>query len=152
MSINWDDFFMEMCHTISKKSKDTVTKLGSVIVGPDNEVRSIGYNSFPRGINDYVPIRFERPEKYNWFVHAEANAIFNAARMGTPIKDCKIYIPWHPCNTCMMGIIQSGIYEVIIEDSTIPDRWRDLFTVSAVMANEAGVNIRVLERESINKE
>lgn len=43
----WDDFFVSMAKLTATKSKDRSRKIGAVIVGPDNEVRSIGYNGFP---------------------------------------------------------------------------------------------------------
>ena len=68
---SYDELFMNMAYLAAMKSKDIKTHVGAVIVGPDNEVRSLGFNSFPRGINDNVLERQERPEKYNWFAHSE---------------------------------------------------------------------------------
>jgi len=77
--IDWQDYFIGIANQVKLKSKDKNTQIGAVIVGEDNEVVSTGYNSFPRGIDDDVPERQERPEKYHWFEHAERNAIYNAA-------------------------------------------------------------------------
>ena len=140
--------FLQISHTIAKRSKDPSTQLGAVIVGPDHEIRSTGYNCFPRGIDDEVPERYERPEEYKWVEHAERNAIYNAARMGTPLKDCIIYVPWFPCTDCARAIIQVGIVEVVIEDTEVPDRWREDFTRSLQMFSEAGVNVRRLNSEA----
>ena len=68
--------FYEMANLVAKKSKDQSTQIGAVIVGPDNEIRSTGYNSFPCGINDDLQERQERPEKYYWIEHAERNALY----------------------------------------------------------------------------
>jgi dCMP deaminase len=73
--ISWDQYFMSMAYLVSMKSKDKSTKVGCVIVGPDNEVVSTGYNSFPRLLNDNVAARSERPLKYMFIEHAERNAI-----------------------------------------------------------------------------
>ncbi len=51
---DWDQYFIKMAQLISTKSKDPSTKVGCVIVGPDNEVRSTGYNGFPRGVRETV--------------------------------------------------------------------------------------------------
>jgi len=72
---DWDARFMNLARHISEWSKDRSTKVGVVIVGPENEVRALGYNGFPRGIDDDAPDRHERPEKYLWVEHAERNAI-----------------------------------------------------------------------------
>ena len=80
--MNWTEYFLNIAETVKLKSKDKRTQIGAVIVGRDNEIVSTGYNSFPRGIDDEVDERQVRPEKYYWIVHAEMNAILNAARIG----------------------------------------------------------------------
>src|SRR5271157_1245793 len=86
----WDQYYLEICKVVSCRSKDPNTQIGCVIVGPNHEIRSTGYNSFPRGIRDDVPERLARPAKYLWIEHAERNAICNAARAGTATEG------WHP--------------------------------------------------------
>jgi len=80
--MNWDEYFINIAEQVKLKSKDNNTKIGVVLVGKNNEIVSTGYNSFPRGINDDVAERQEKPEKYFWFEHAERNCIYNAARIG----------------------------------------------------------------------
>ena len=63
----WKDYFVSIAEQVKEKSKDIKTKIGAVIVGKDNEILSTGYNSFPRGLNDNVVQRQERPEKYFFF-------------------------------------------------------------------------------------
>lgn len=136
-----DQNFLEMCKVIAKRSRDPSTKVGAVIVGPDNEIRSTGYNCFPRGINDNVEERFERPEKYHWFEHAERNAIYNAARVGVPLDNCRIYIPWLPCIDCARAIVQVGIRYIITENIEPPDRWKDSIRRSMELFTEAGISL-----------
>lgn len=62
--MEWDEYFINIAEQVKLKSKDEKTQIGVVIVGKDNEIVSTGYNSFPRGINDNVNERQERPEKY----------------------------------------------------------------------------------------
>ena len=80
--MNWDEYFINIAEQVKLKSKDKNTQIGVVIVGKDNSIVSTGYNSFPRGIDDNIDERQEKPEKYFWFEHAERNAIYNAARIG----------------------------------------------------------------------
>lgn len=116
MSASWDRYFLGMAQYVAGKSQDRSTKIGCVIVGPDNEIRSTGYNGFPRGLNDALETRHERPEKYLWTEHAERNAIYNAARMGTALKNCRAYVSSSfVCMDCARGLVQSGINEVICE-------------------------------------
>ena len=64
--MDWDEYFFGISDAIRAKSKDESTKVGCVIVGPNHEIRSTGYNSFPRGVIDSLPERQERPLKYSW--------------------------------------------------------------------------------------
>lgn len=146
MSINWDEYFMMVVNTIKQKSKDKATKVGAVIVGPDNEIRSVGYNGFPRGVDDNIEVRHERPEKYLWTECAERNAIYNAARMGTALKGCRIYIDTIPCTNCARGIVQVGINEVIVNSLTIP-RWEENQRKSLEILAEGKVPWRVIKTE-----
>jgi len=144
-NVDWDSFFMSMVYLVASRSKDAKTHVGAVIVGQNNEVRSVGYNSFPRKINDNVPERQERPEKYYWFAHAEANAIANAALVGTPIKNCKLYTNGVPCSSCALIVINSGISEIIVDkywDDLNSELWREQAERSLVMFDEAGVKVR----------
>lgn len=141
---SWDDTWIELAQLIAKRSKDQSTKIGCVIVGPDNDVRTTGYNCFPRGLNDNNQERQMRPEKYVWFEHAERNAIYNVARRGgAPLKDCTIYISsLIPCSDCARALIQTGIKEVVVKSIEVTDRWLEDMTRSAVMLDEAGVLLR----------
>ena len=111
--MDWDTYFMEMATLVSTKSKDRSTQVGCVIVGPNREVRTTGYNGFCRGIDDDVEERHERPEKYLWSEHAERNAIYNAARNGIRIEDCTAYTTVFPCADCARGLIQSGVVRIV---------------------------------------
>lgn len=151
--IEWDDYFMTMVYLVAMRSKDKSTHVGAVIVGPDNEVRSVGYNSFPRHINDDLPERQERPEKYFWFSHAERNAIYNAAMVGTPIKGCRMYTNGIPCNDCAWGILNSGIAEVIIDaawDRGNYAQWIEHAERTKVMFKEADVKLRFWEGDLLD--
>jgi dCMP deaminase len=144
--VNWDDYFMGLAGFVSKKSKDRSTKVGCVIVGPDNEIRTTGYNNFPRGVNDDVKERHQRPEKYFWTEHAERNAIYAAARVGTPLKGCRAYLPWFPCMDCARALVQSGIVEVVgIRPDTTDAKWGADFVRAEALFAEAGVGLRYVD-------
>jgi dCMP deaminase len=139
---------MSMLDVIASRSKDKHTKVGCVVVGPDNEIRSTGYNSLPSGVDDSRSERFERPEKYKWFEHADRNAIYNAARMGVSLNNCRMYLPFFPCIECTRGIIQVGINEVIIDQNKVEERmvindsiYNEQNKISEEMLNEAGVKL-----------
>lgn len=140
---NWDSYFIGLAKLVATRSKDRSTKVGCVIVGPDNEIRSTGYNGFPRGVYDDAPERHERPAKYLWTEHAERNAIYNAARAGIALKGCRAYLAWFPCMDCARAIVQSGIIELIANEPDLNDpKWGKEFDDALQMFAEAGVAIR----------
>ena len=141
----WDDYFMAMLPLIAERSHDPNTKTSCVIVGPDHEIRSTGYNGFPRGIQDAIPERLERPEKYFWIEHAERNAIYNAARVGIPLKSCTLYLSWLPCMDCARGMIQAGITRLVVDkeehERHRSPKWEPDFARVGTLLNEAGVSL-----------
>ena len=146
--VNWDDYFMSMAYFIAIKSKDNSTHIGAVVVGPNHEVKSTGYNGFVRGLKDDVALRQERPEKYFWFEHAERNAIYNATLNGTSLRGCTIYINGVPCMDCARGIVQSGILEVVVDkewEKNNPPEWAKHAEKSILMFEEVGVKLRYWE-------
>jgi dCMP deaminase len=60
MSISWENYFFNICEEVRRKSKDHSVKVGCVIAGPDNEIRSTGFNGFPRGVDEDEPALKER--------------------------------------------------------------------------------------------
>lgn len=151
---NWDQLYITMCYLVGMRSKDPHTHVGSIIVDSDNVLVSTGYNSLPRGIDaDKNNLRLSREagEKYFWIEHAERNAIYNAARRGTTLKGCKLYVPWTPCTDCARGIVQTGISEVIIHqngqdfyDKNTNGKWLESYKKTTSMFLEAGVKQRFI--------
>lgn len=145
--MDWDQYFLVIATAVASKSKDLSTDVGCVIVGPDHEIRSTGFNGFPRGCRDDVEDRKERPLKYVYTEHAERNAIYNAARNGVPLNWCTMYITHAPCTKCARGIIQAGIKEVKYPNYNSfegrDDLMEDLRTANGLLL-EAGVAVNLL--------
>jgi len=141
--MNWTEYFLALAEQVKLKSKDQSTQIGAVIVGEDNEVLSTGYNSFPRGMDDSKKERQERPEKYFWFEHAERNAIYNAARVGTKLKGSTIYLTSGlPCMDCARGIVNSGIKTVYCKEvctTKNKEKWEESQKKSLQLLLECGV-------------
>lgn len=149
----WDHRFFSMAQLIGSWSEDKSRQIGSVIVGEAKELRSIGFNGLPRGISANVDYRHskENGEKYHWFEHAERNAIYNAARAGISTSGCEIYSTLFPCSDCLRAIIQSGI--IVLNTYVPPENdsfFKRSFEVSLEMAQEAGLKIRVFEKNMMN--
>lgn len=143
MSNKWDIRFLELAKHISGWSKDPSTKVGCVVVGEDREIRSTGFNGFPRGISDDNDRLTDREKKYPLICHAEENAIMHAARIGVSLKGSTAYVTWPPCSRCARSLIQAGIKEVVYSTTEdIPERWLDDFNISTGMLEEANVVVR----------
>jgi len=172
--MNWDEYFIYMLDSIKKKSKDRSTQVGAIIVGQNHNILSTGFNGFARGVAEYerdiwgkiytrleeieklkdIETRHTRPDKYLWTVHAEANAIYNAARHGVALDGSRIYIDWYPCARCAGAIIQSGIINIIIDyrngserETYWNERWKDDMDISKTMLKEAKIKVHKFTKE-----
>jgi len=145
---HWDSRFLGLATLVSTWSKDQSSKVGACIVGPNREIRSVGYNGMCRGVDDEVPERHERPLKYKWFEHAERNAIYNAVSHGTSVSGCVIYVTHPPCCDCARGIIQSGIISAFWfqPSADMLERWANDFRITRTMFREAGVRFVEVSR------
>jgi dCMP deaminase len=156
MSDRWDRHFLRLALEHARMSKDPNTRVGAVIVGPDREPRSDGFNGFPRGIIDSPGRLLDREVKNRLMVHAEMNAILNAARIGTPTKGCTLYLActddtgmvWAgpPCTRCTVEIIQAGIIEIIaFRKKPVPSKWHEDLAFARELIHEAGIAYRELD-------
>lgn len=133
--LNWTEYLMGFAKHAALKSKDT-TQVGAVLT-LGNRVLLTAYNGPPAGVIDR-PERRERPAKYLYASHAEANAVAFAARSGIRTAGCTMYVTHHPCASCARSIIQAGIACVVIGPGTTsmpPDE----VLAAAEMFNEAAV-------------
>lgn len=149
----WDRHFLQLCVDTARMSKDPSTRVGSVIVGPDREIRSTGFNGFPRGVADTAERLHDRDMKLRLVVHGEMNAVLAAARVGVPLKGCTLYLAatddsgmvWGgpPCTRCTVEIIQAGIAEIVSwPPKAVPSRWHADLEVSRGLLSEAGITYR----------
>jgi dCMP deaminase len=146
----WIDYFMSIATIVSFRSIDPSTKVGCVIVNQENSILSTGYNGPPRGmLDENVPT--ERPEKYSFFSHAEINAIANAARHGTSLRNSTFYVTTPPCDVCFRSVINSGAVKLIYGPVNTSEKDRYNFTVTERMAKECGVELISYEKLTGNK-
>lgn len=136
----WHKRYVNLAEYIAQWSKDPSTKTGSVIVRPDNTIASVGYNGFPRGIEDKADLLYNREEKYKRVIHCEMNAILNARER---VDGYTLYNwPGQSCERCAVHVIQAGIIRVV-SPYDIPDgmksRWADSWKITEELFTEAGV-------------
>lgn len=137
--MDWQTYFMGFAKHAALKSKDS-TQVGAVLVGPDGEVRLTGFNGPPRGVRDLAERR-ERPAKYLFTSHAEANLIAFAAREGIRTSGCKVYVTHLCCSGCARSLIQAGIVEVVAGDGKTSMPTAE-FEAAISMLDEAHVSLR----------
>ena len=143
---SWDEYFMEMAELARKRSTCLRRGVGAVIV-KDNRVIATGYNGVPRGIRhceetgclrQQLNVPSGKMHELCRGLHAEQNAIIQAARLGVSIDGATLYCTHQPCVICTKMIINAGIKRVVIKE-TYPDE------LAQEMAAEAGLVIDVLE-------
>lgn len=112
MRPDWTDYFLGLAKVISQRSHDIHTQHGCVITDTNNRILGVGYNGFPRGLDDSV-LPKDRPNKYSWMIHAEKNALSNCVvRPDNGIA----YVTGQCCNNCIMSLWQEGIQTVYMID------------------------------------
>lgn len=142
----WDGFYLGMAQYIATASKDPSTKVGAVIVRPNNTVISVGYNGFPRGMSDAPELYEDRETKYSRIVHAEMNAILNAHG---PVDGCTLYCTFIPCDRCAVFVVQAGITRVVSPEPSpeLAERWGPSLAATRAIFQEAGVMMTTLSSE-----
>ena len=127
MNKTWQLRFLELAEQISFWSKDPSTKVGAVIVSADRQILSTGYNGFPQRIKDSDEFLNDRDMKYPLMVHAELNAILNAAKNGVNINNAWLFVSGLPvCDNCAKHVAQSGITMIVQRElGPMQNRWKE---------------------------
>lgn len=143
------EMFMRLVYLVAEYSKDR-TKIGAVLVRDQNIIAS-GYNGFPRKVMDYNSRYKDAETKYAFVVHAEANAILSAARLGVNTLDSTLYTCSLPCSECTKSIIQAGIKKIVCHaqypNHSHNEKWIKSFEISKTMIGEAGVHLSWFDKK-----
>tara|TARA_B100001989_G_C24535695_1_gene464226 strand:+ start:1692 stop:2180 length:489 start_codon:yes stop_codon:yes gene_type:complete len=106
--LKWDQYFIAIALLASKRSTCSRLNVGCVIV-KDNRILATGYNGFLRGA-PHISRVVDNHEQFT--VHAEQNAICDAAYRGVALNSSIAYVTHYPCLTCLKLLIASGIKEI----------------------------------------
>ena len=106
--ISWDDYFMKAATLASIRSPCERLKVGCVLV-KNNRLISMGYNGFLAGTDHRSIIRWGHEQAT---IHAEINAITDAAKRGVSIDDSVAYITHYPCINCFKALASSGVKKI----------------------------------------
>ncbi len=122
MRPGWDEYFMGIAEVVASRSVCLRHKIGAVIVNEDRQILSTGYNGPPRGLRHCSDrggcIRAKNGvvsgtrQEYCFGLHAEQNAIVQAAREGIRLLGSTLYCTYKPCSLCARMIVNAGIREV----------------------------------------
>lgn len=132
-------------------SKDPSKKVGAIFLAPHSlQVKTFGYNGFPRDIDETLESRWVKPAK-NFFVeHAERNGIYNACRHGTPLENSICIVTMFPCAECARALIQVGVKCVVSVEPNIEDEtWGEQFKKSLLMFAEANISVIYLHESEV---
>lgn len=141
--VSWDEYFMDIADIVKTRSTCMRRQVGAVIV-KDNRIITTGYNGAPSGCLHCTEIgtcfrqenNIPSGERHEMCraLHAEQNAIIQAARIGNTTDGATIYVTDQPCVICAKMCINAGIKRIVYAKS-YPDE------LSLQMLNEAGIEL-----------
>jgi dCMP deaminase len=143
---DWNSYFMEIAGIVAKRSTCIRRRVGAVIV-KDKRILSTGYNGAPSGLDHCVDLGCLREakqvpsgERHELCrgLHAEQNAIVQAAYHGVPIKGALVYCTHLPCSICIKMIINAGIEQVLYLEGYPDD-------LAASLIKESGIIVKRVE-------
>ncbi|MDW7671944.1 MAG: cytidine/deoxycytidylate deaminase family protein [Bacillota bacterium] len=148
MRPDWDHYFMEMAEVVAKRSTCLRRQVGAVLV-KDRRILASGYNGAPSGMShcaetgclrQQLNIPSGKQHEMCRGLHAEQNAIIQAALHGTSIKDSLLYVTHQPCVICAKMMINAGVKTVIMKGS-YPD------ALAESMLQDAGIILTLLDNQ-----
>ncbi|OWZ84593.1 deoxycytidylate deaminase [Natranaerobius trueperi] len=146
---NWDTYFMEIASTVKKRSTCLRRQVGAVLV-KDRRILATGYNGAPQNVShcsetgclrEQLQVPSGQRHEICRGLHAEQNAIIQAALHGISTLNSVLYTTDHPCSSCAKIAINAGVKE-IVTDRDYPDQ------LSQDILQEAGINIRRYSNDS----
>lgn len=146
--LSWDEYFMQMAELTAKRSTCLRRHVGAVIV-KDRHIIATGYNGAPRGLShcgerggclrQKMQIPSGQRHELCRALHAEQNAIIQAATLGQSIEGGTIYITHQPCVICAKMIINAGLSSIVVREGYPDDLAKEIL-------DEAGLEIVMLEK------
>ena len=146
---SYEEYFMEMAHVVAKRSTCLRRQVGAIIV-KDKHILSTGYNGAPKGLKHCSEIGCLRAEhdvpsgerhEICRGLHAEQNAIIQAAVFGISIKESVLYCTNTPCVVCVKMLINAGVGEIIYTGDYPDD-------LAKKMLSESNIKLRKFKNTS----
>lgn len=140
---------MEIAHVVAKRATCERRLVGAVIV-LDRRILTTGYNGAPHGLPHCIDVGCKIVDGHCLrTLHAEQNAIVQAALNGVSTRSASVYVTCQPCNACAKMIINAGIERVVFEGDYPDDFARELFAQAGtelVRFTSAGAELLELPR------
>jgi dCMP deaminase len=139
-----DEYFMEMAQLVSSRSTCLRRKVGAVIV-KEKRVLSTGYNGSPKGTRHCeelgcIRVKLNVPSGTRHElcrgVHAEQNAVTQAAYFGVSVDGATIYTTTYPCSMCAKILINAGIKEIVYSEGYADDLSKELLSEADIKLRE----------------
>lgn len=146
---SWTNYFLGLAKVVSQRSHDIHTQHGCIITDQSHRILGVGYNGFPRNVDDNL-LPTSRPDKYNWMIHAERNALSNCVvRPDNGIA----YVTGQCCNDCIMALWQEGVGTVFMAknhgthlfDENAQNRFDTFVQLSGIKINYIDANLSWLK-------
>lgn len=145
----WDRRYVGLAREVASWSKDPSTKVGAVLVRPNNSVASTGFNGFPPGADDSPELYADRGYKYQHIVHAEINAL---NFLGSPATGFTVYTSFPCCPDCVEALGRAGVRRAVSPPLPVEGKppewvefWRGLLRESREVAARYGLLIEEVE-------
>lgn len=141
---SWDEYFMTIAHQVATRSTCVRRKVGAVLVR-DKRILATGYNGPPSGLPHCIDVGCLREKlkvpsgqrhELCRGLHAEQNAIIQAAIHGVSVKGAVLYCTHYPCSLCAKMLINAGITRVVVAEDYPDELAREFFS-------EAGIPVEV---------
>lgn len=146
---SWEEYFMDIARLVARRSTCLRRQVGAVLV-KDKNILATGYNGTPKGIThcsetgclrEQLKVPSGQRHELCRGLHAEQNAIIQAASHGTSISDATVYCTNMPCIICTKMLINAGIRQVVFLEGYPDD-------LSQAMLEEAGIEVRPYSADS----
>jgi dCMP deaminase len=143
---SWEEYFMDIAILVSKRSTCLRRAVGALIV-KDKRILATGYNGAPSGIRHCVEVNCLREtlniksgQRHELCrgIHAEQNAIIQAAYHGAPIKDATLYCTNLPCSICTKMIINAGIKKIYYQEGYADELSKDMLAEAKIEVIQLG--------------
>lgn len=150
---SWDEYFMTLADEVATRTTCLRRAVGAIIV-KEKRILATGYNGVPTGLHhcsvtgclrEKLGVPSGQRHEICRGLHAEQNALLQAARYGIDIEGSSIYITTQPCVVCAKMLINAGISEIIYRNP-YPDE------LAMELLNESNIKIRIFDGQTSKSE